>query len=631
MPRAEHLPESLRPLLRRNAVRLTHERFKADAQGLVKQLEKALLDADAARQAAASAAEEDAKRRATEEAAKVAEAARQEKEKARLDAIAGLSAEQISKAEELANWDFIKDSKDEPDYRDHLARFPQGVTLRMARTRLETILWAKLGFAPTVDALEGFLAEFPDGARAAEAAKSLAKLKARTEKPSAPRACVTKKAEPAQAARTGEPSQTPKEEPAPAPSRMRKRWIGLAAFAAFYVLIVLLPSSAAFGWAGFIIAVLAGAALLWWLFAPTRRAEWSDAQAAVTAAPVDHELSWLSWAYAALAIPPLMYMFVHIANDADIYDLFDLIFYLSLAILGVALALAFAQRKTLSGAEVGLYWLGAALGAALAVFSISLKNGWLVDAVQKQLTFLLALIVLSAAGLAYWRRGRSSPTEISLYWLGSVLWLGLTAKHLFTFNEWSLLNVTDAFYGSRATGLLFALAVAVAIAFALLRYSKPVEARGSEVGVYWLGCTLLALPACAWMFLGYQLNWYGTGDAMNQFTSGLLAAFIVAAISAAALVYLRRPVLEALEIACYWFGLTLAAMFAAANRGFLLTPSWADTAGWTAANTIVLAVALAAAGALAYLFSLRSDAGQRRARTGRSCRAPFARATRHDV
>lgn len=94
----------------------------------------------------------------TEEAAKAAEAARQEKEKARLDAIAGLSVEQISKAEELANWDFIKDSKEEPDYRDHLARFPQGVTLRMARTRLETILWAKLGFTPTADALEGFLA-----------------------------------------------------------------------------------------------------------------------------------------------------------------------------------------------------------------------------------------------------------------------------------------------------------------------------------------------------------------------------------------------------------------------------------------------------------------------------------------
>ena len=36
MPRPEELPEALRPLARRNAVRLTHERFRADTQGLVK-------------------------------------------------------------------------------------------------------------------------------------------------------------------------------------------------------------------------------------------------------------------------------------------------------------------------------------------------------------------------------------------------------------------------------------------------------------------------------------------------------------------------------------------------------------------------------------------------------------------
>jgi hypothetical protein len=38
MPRPEELPEVLRPLSRRNAVRLTHERFRSDAQGLIKAL-----------------------------------------------------------------------------------------------------------------------------------------------------------------------------------------------------------------------------------------------------------------------------------------------------------------------------------------------------------------------------------------------------------------------------------------------------------------------------------------------------------------------------------------------------------------------------------------------------------------
>jgi formylglycine-generating enzyme required for sulfatase activity len=39
MPRPDELPETLRPLARRNAVRLTHERFRADLQGLVKALQ----------------------------------------------------------------------------------------------------------------------------------------------------------------------------------------------------------------------------------------------------------------------------------------------------------------------------------------------------------------------------------------------------------------------------------------------------------------------------------------------------------------------------------------------------------------------------------------------------------------
>jgi hypothetical protein len=52
MPRADALPESLKELARRNAVGLTQERFKADAQGLIKALEDVLAEAEAARQLA---------------------------------------------------------------------------------------------------------------------------------------------------------------------------------------------------------------------------------------------------------------------------------------------------------------------------------------------------------------------------------------------------------------------------------------------------------------------------------------------------------------------------------------------------------------------------------------------------
>src|SRR5262249_54031109 len=97
------------------------------------------------------------------------EQARRNKEQARLTAIAGLSADQIGKAEELANWDFIKASESAQEYRDHLARFPGGVTERFARARLEDLMWAALGTAPTLDQIHDFLLEFPQGKHAKEA------------------------------------------------------------------------------------------------------------------------------------------------------------------------------------------------------------------------------------------------------------------------------------------------------------------------------------------------------------------------------------------------------------------------------------------------------------------------------
>jgi TIR domain len=176
MPRADALPESLKPLARRNAVGLTQERFKADAQGLIKALEGALAEAEAARQQAATKAAAEEQRRAAEQAAKTEEAARAEKERARLEAIAGLSPEHIAKAEELANWDFIKASENSQDFRDHLARFPKGVTERMAWTKLEALVWTGLALPVDVPALQGFLEEFPNGVHAGEAKSKLEEL-----------------------------------------------------------------------------------------------------------------------------------------------------------------------------------------------------------------------------------------------------------------------------------------------------------------------------------------------------------------------------------------------------------------------------------------------------------------------
>jgi TIR domain len=48
MPRPEQLPPELRPLARRHAVRLTHERFRVDTEGLIKALQRTVGDTTAA-------------------------------------------------------------------------------------------------------------------------------------------------------------------------------------------------------------------------------------------------------------------------------------------------------------------------------------------------------------------------------------------------------------------------------------------------------------------------------------------------------------------------------------------------------------------------------------------------------
>jgi dipeptidyl aminopeptidase/acylaminoacyl peptidase len=176
MPRAEALPEPLKALARRNAVGLTHERFRADAQGLIQALEGVLADASAGRSPATTESAAAAEKRAAELAAKAEEVARAEKERTRLDAIAGLSPEQIAKAEELANWDFVKTRESVDDFRDHLARFPEGLTKRAAWKRLEALVWAELPRPANVEALRHFLEEFPNGANASEANVKMAGL-----------------------------------------------------------------------------------------------------------------------------------------------------------------------------------------------------------------------------------------------------------------------------------------------------------------------------------------------------------------------------------------------------------------------------------------------------------------------
>ena len=176
MPRADELPPPLKPLARRNAVAIRPTRFKADSQGLINALKDALAAADSERaaktEAERKAAEEERKRRVAEEEARAA----QVEAAARARAQAGLTPEEIRKAEELANWDFIKDSTSAAELRDHLARFSGGTTDRYARKRLEELLWADPATRSSVDALREYLDEFSKGGHSAQAKAELAAL-----------------------------------------------------------------------------------------------------------------------------------------------------------------------------------------------------------------------------------------------------------------------------------------------------------------------------------------------------------------------------------------------------------------------------------------------------------------------
>jgi formylglycine-generating enzyme required for sulfatase activity len=98
MPQADNLPDEIKPLARRNAIRLTHERFRDDAERLVHALEKSLADAEAARQAEEGArkAEEERQRAAAEAKRRAEDEERRRLEEARRQS----EAEATKKAEE---------------------------------------------------------------------------------------------------------------------------------------------------------------------------------------------------------------------------------------------------------------------------------------------------------------------------------------------------------------------------------------------------------------------------------------------------------------------------------------------------------------------------------------------------
>src|SRR5207244_4390124 len=97
-------------------------------------------------------------------------------QRARSQSVSTLTAEEVRKAEELANWDFIKDRRQPQALRDHVARFQGGVTTLYAQSKLEELVWDGLGAAPDLEAVQSFLNEFPTGEKADAARLRIADL-----------------------------------------------------------------------------------------------------------------------------------------------------------------------------------------------------------------------------------------------------------------------------------------------------------------------------------------------------------------------------------------------------------------------------------------------------------------------
>ncbi|MGA7788335.1 MAG: toll/interleukin-1 receptor domain-containing protein, partial [Xanthobacteraceae bacterium] len=187
MPRPEDLPTALRPLARRNAVRLTHERFRADTQGLIKALQQALTEIEAqheveARAEAERRAEEERRlreadtttRAAEERRVAVAEAAKRAEDETRTKLAETQARERAAEAE-------ARKEQLEAEARERAAEERRRLEAAAKHHADEERSFAAALRVNTLAVLDAFVIAYPEGAHAAEAKVVKAALLVRDE------------------------------------------------------------------------------------------------------------------------------------------------------------------------------------------------------------------------------------------------------------------------------------------------------------------------------------------------------------------------------------------------------------------------------------------------------------------
>jgi hypothetical protein len=188
MPRPDELPETIRPLVRRNAVRLTHERFKSDAQGLTKAIQEVLDDFESIRKAQPQTESEAQKLwdRIRGSATRQDVVAFLEKySKSTLAVAARARLELLRERETLdpeeAAWRGVRDSLNPQDFDRYLASFPAGAHASIAESRAKRLradlpAWKEAEWNNSVEAYEKFLATATNSPFSVEAEARLSRL-----------------------------------------------------------------------------------------------------------------------------------------------------------------------------------------------------------------------------------------------------------------------------------------------------------------------------------------------------------------------------------------------------------------------------------------------------------------------
>ncbi len=163
LPSEAELPEGIKALATRNAVRLSHAQFKHEAENLFGVLKEAIEEAESLRQA--HAAEEKA------------EAEKKEKEKLG-QAAAGLDAGDMIA---LQHWEFIKESNKPADFEKFIKDFSNSRLAPLAQRQLDKMAaeaWQKR--SDEIPALEEFVRQFPYDAHVEEAKQRIEVLSAQS-------------------------------------------------------------------------------------------------------------------------------------------------------------------------------------------------------------------------------------------------------------------------------------------------------------------------------------------------------------------------------------------------------------------------------------------------------------------